>query len=311
MKLKEPLSIEYLAGIVGARVIGDGKALVRGINEIHQVEQGDITFVDHPKYYDFVLKSEASFVLIDQEPEESYGKTLLLTPSPFEAYNALAERFRPFIPSGSAISVSAQIGEGTVIQPNVFVGNYVKIGKNCIIHPNVTIYDHCVIGDNVVIQSNTAIGSDAYYYKRYPDGHYDRMKTIGAVIIENDVEIGSCCTINAGVTIHTTIGRGTKIDSMVHVGHDVVIGKNCLLCAQVGIAGNVTIGDQVTLYGKVGVSKNLHIGSHAVILASSNVGETLEGGKTYFGSPCIEARKMWRVHALMMRLPELWDKVKS
>ncbi len=309
MKLKEPLSAEYIASIIGAEVVGDKKALVRGINEIHQTEKGDLTFVDHEKYYDYVLKSKASFIIIDRKVEAPAGKTLFIAPSPFEAYNALAQRFRPFIPSGTNIAMTAQIGEGTLIQPNVFIGNYVKIGKNCIIHPNVTIYDHTVIGNNVEIQANTAIGSDAYYYKKFKDGHYERMRTMGGVMIEDNVEIGSCCTINAGVTIHTTIGKGTKIDSMVHVGHDVVIGRHCIICAQVGIAGNVSIGNGVTLYGKVGVSKNLSIGDNVVVMASSNVGETLEANKSYYGSPCIEARKMWRVHAVMMRLPEMWDKV--
>ena len=135
----------------------------------------------------------------------------------------------------AAISSTAMIGQGTVLQPGVYVGNHAIIGRDCIIHPGVVIYDHCIVGDRVTIHAGTIIGADAFYYKRRPSG-YDKMVSCGRVISEDDVEIGASCTINKGVSGDTVIGKGTKFDNMVHIGHDTVIGRNCLFAAQVGLA---------------------------------------------------------------------------
>ena len=309
MKFKEPIALRDLASFTGTQVIGDADSKVCGINEIHKVEEGDITFVDHPKYYDKALSSEASFVIINKEVTPPAGKSLLFAEDPFSVYNKIVLLYRPFQSSGQNISASAVIGEGTVIQPGVFVGNHVKIGKNCIIHSNVCIYDHCKIGDNVIIHANSVIGADAFYFKRRPEG-YDKMNSCGRVIIKDRVEIGACCTIDKGVSADTIIGAGTKLDNMVHIGHDTVIGENCLFAAQVGVAGVVTIEDNVILWGQVGVQKDLTIGKGAVVLGKSGVPKSLEGGKTYFGAPTQEARDKMRELALIKQLPELLERLK-
>jgi UDP-3-O-[3-hydroxymyristoyl] glucosamine N-acyltransferase len=171
--------------------------------------------------------------------------------------------------------------------------------------------DHCVIGDDVVIQAGTVIGSDAFYYnkKTNRDIHYKKMKSCGRVVIENSVEIGAGCTIDRGVSGDTLIGAGTKIDNLVHIGHDTVVGKNCLFAAQVGIAGATTIEDNVILWGQVGVSKTLTIGKDAVVYAQSGVPSSLEGGKTYFGYPAEEASIKKKEIVWIKRIPELWKKV--
>src|SRR5258708_5529963 len=211
------------------------------------------------------------------------------------------------------ISDTSFVGEGSIIMPNVYIGNHVSIGKNCIIYPNVTILDHCIIGNNVIIQSGTVIGSDAFYYNTKKDREvwYKRMESCGRVIIEDDVEIGACCTIDRGVSHDTIIGRGSKLDNMIQIGHDTVIGKNCLFASQVGIAGATTIGDGVILWGQVGVSKTLSIGDNAVVFAQSGVPYTLEGNKTYFGSPAEEASIKKREFVWIRRIPEIWEKLKS
>ena len=310
MKFDVPVKLEVLAKLTGTRVLGEGHRLVSGINEIHKVEEGDITFVDHPKYYDKALQSAASFVIINKEVAVPEGKGLLYADDPFSAYIAIVKKFRTFEKSDKAISASAEIGEGTVLQPGVFVGHHVKIGKNCLIHANVCIYDHTVIGDDVVIHSGTVIGSDAFYFKRRPEG-YDKMVSCGRVIIADKVEIGASCTIDKGVSGDTVIGEGTKMDNQVHVGHDTVIGKNCLFAAQVGIAGVVNIEDDVILWGQVGVQKDLTIGKGAVVLGQSGIPKSLEGGKTYFGSPTQEAREKMRELAFVKQLPELIEKLKT
>ena len=290
MKFEKPVKLSELASFTNSQVIGDGNLLVTGINEIHMVESGDITFVDHPKYYDKALGSAATFVIINKDVPCPDGKALLFCSDPFSAYVAIVKRFRPFQPASAMIAPSAIIGEGTVIQPGVFVGNHVTIGKNCLIHPGVVIYDHCRIGDHVIIHANTVIGSDAFYFKRRPEG-YDKMESCGRVIVADKVEIGASCTIDKGVSGDTVIGEGTKLDNHIHIGHDTVIGKNCLFAAQVGIAGVTKIEDEVILWGQVGVNKDLVIGKGAVVYAQSGVASTIEGGKVYFGSPVQDARE--------------------
>jgi len=311
MKFPSPISVQWIADFIGATLSGNKNGLATGINEIHKVENGDLVFVDHPKYYEKCIRSAASYIIINKETDCPEGKALLIVDQPFEAYLKIVNHFRPFEPATKPISDRATIGEGTYIYPNAFVGAHVSIGKNCLIHPNVTIMDHCVIGNNVVIQAGTVIGSDAFYYNTKKDRAvwYKKMQSCGRVIIEDDVEIGAGCTIDRGVSHDTVIGRGTKMDNQVHIGHDTVIGKNCLFAAQVGIAGAVNIGDGVILWGQVGVNKTLTIGDNAVVYAQSGVPGDLEPGKTYFGSPTELAKDKMKELVWLKRLPEIWKKV--
>ncbi|MFN8144104.1 MAG: UDP-3-O-(3-hydroxymyristoyl)glucosamine N-acyltransferase [Bacteroidia bacterium] len=310
MKFPSPIPLLQLAQLTNSRVIGDGLMTVHGINEIHKVETGDITFVDHPKYYDKALQSAATFIIINKEVAVPAGKALMFSDDPFTAYNTIVRKYRTFSPGKSSISETALIGEGTIIQPGAFIGQHAVIGKNCLIHANVSIYDHTHIGDDVIIHSNSVIGADAFYFKRRPEG-YDKMISCGRVVIHDKVEIGACCTIDKGVSGDTIIGAGTKMDNMVHIGHDTVVGKNCLFAGQVGIAGVVTIEDDVILWGQVGVQKDLTIGKGAVVLGKSGVPKSLEGGKTYFGSPTQEAREKMKELAFIKQLPSIIEKLKS
>ena len=308
MELNPPLNLEQIAQMIGASFDGDPRHPVSGINEIHMVRKGDLTFVDHPKYYEKALTSKATTILINKQVECPDGKALIFSEDPFRDFVALIKKFRPFEPATGMISSTAIIGEGTILQPNVFVGNHVIVGKNCIIHPNVTIYDHSVIGDNVIIHSGAVIGSDGLYFKRRPT-HYDKLESGGRVVIEDHVEIGACCTIDRGSTGDTTIGHGTKFDNHIHIGHDTVIGRNCLFAAQVGVAGCVVVEDEVILWGQVGVQKDLTIGKGAVVLGQSGISKSLEGGKTYFGSPAQDAREAMKQLALVRKLPVVFEKL--
>lgn len=308
MDLNPPVLLSSIQELIGARLVGDPAYQLKGINEIHMVRDGDLTFVDHPKYYKKALESAATVIIINKEVEAPKGKHLFISNDPFRDYNFLTNYFRPFERAAAQISATAIIGEGTVIQPGAFVGNHVRIGKNCLIHSNAAIYDHCIIGDECVIHSNAVIGGDAYYFKRYPDRGYVKMHSCGRAILGNRVEVGACSTIARGVSGDTIIGDGTKFDSHVHIGHDTHVGKNCLFAAQVGVAGVAIIEDDVILWGQVGVSKDLVIGKGAVVLAQSGVGSSLEGGKTYFGYPVQESREAWKQVAYSRRLKELFDK---
>jgi UDP-3-O-[3-hydroxymyristoyl] glucosamine N-acyltransferase len=311
MKLQDAVPVKWVAEFIGAKLMGSEDQMVTGLNEIHKVAEGDISFVDFEKYYNKCLNSAATIILINKEVECPQGKTLLIHNDPFSAYVKLVKHFRPFEPAAKPISESAEIGEGTHLQPGVFVGNHVRIGKNCLIHPNVTIYDHTVIGDDVIIHAGTVIGADAFYFKRRKEREvqYDKLESCGRVIIEDSVEIGACCTIDKGVSGDTIVGRGTKLDNHVHVGHGAVIGKNCLFAAQVGIGGKAVIEDEVILWGQVGVSKDLTIGKSAVVYAQSGVPSSIEGGKVYFGSPVDDAKSKMKELNWIKRIPEIWEKI--
>jgi UDP-3-O-[3-hydroxymyristoyl] glucosamine N-acyltransferase len=310
MKFPKPQKLKEIAALIGSGYVGPDDFEVLGMNEIHVVGPGDIVFVDHPKYYDKALQSAASVVLINKEVQCPEGKALLVSDDPFRDFNTLTRHFRPFVPSPRAIATTAVIGPNTILQPNVFVGNHVVIGADCVIHPNVTIYDHCIIGDRVTIHAGTVLGSDAFYYKKRPEG-FDKLFSGGRVVVEDDVEIGALCTIDKGVTGDTTIRRGAKLDNQVHVGHDTVIGEKCLIASQTGIAGCVIIEDEVTLWGQVGVTSAATIGKKAVVLAQTGVAKSLEGGKTYFGSPADEAREKLKQMANVKKIPDILRQLKQ
>lgn len=310
MKFPIAYSLKQIAAIINTKYVGADDFPVLGMNEIHVVEQGDIVFVDHPKYYDKALNSNATVVLINKEVVCPDGKALLISDDPFRDFNTLTNFFRPFEKSVSTISPTAKIGAHTTIQPNAFIGNNVVIGEHCIIHSNVSIYDNCVIGNHVTIHSGTVLGGDAFYYKNRPSG-FDKLLSGGRVVVEDHVDIGALCTIDKGVTGDTTIKKGTKLDNQVHVGHDTVIGEKCLIASQTGIAGCVVIEDEVTIWGQVGVISGITIGKKAVIFAQSGISKSLEGGKSYFGSPAEEAREKIRQLAYVKQIPDILAKLKQ
>ena len=301
MRFPQPYTLKQIATIIDAKYIGDDDFSVLGMNEIHVVQPGDIVFVDHPKYYDKALQSKATIVLINKEVECPEGKALLISDDPFRDFNKLTDFFKPFVKAFSLVAPTAVIGKNTIIQPGAFIGNNVKIGKNCLIHSNVSVYDDCVIGDNVTIHAGTVLGADAFYYKKRPEG-FDKLKSGGRVVIEDNVDLGALCTIDKGVTGDTTIKKGTKIDNQVHIGHDTVVGEKCLIASQTGIAGCVVIEDEVTIWGQVGMTSGIIIGKKAVILAQSGVSKSLEGNQTYFGYPAGEAREKYREMSALKQL---------
>ncbi|MEM6318116.1 MAG: UDP-3-O-(3-hydroxymyristoyl)glucosamine N-acyltransferase [Bacteroidota bacterium] len=305
MKLPTPLSIKDFAQQFGvSTILGDEHLLITGINEIHKVTRGDLTFVDTEKYYSKVLQSAASVILINKGVPVPKGKALLVVDQPFEIYNRLVRQYRPFQPLSTIIGDSAVIHPSTIIEPNVIIGNQVRIGKNCYIQANVTIRNFTTIGDNVRIESGSVIGADAFYFKPTEEG-YQKWVSGGYTVIEDNVFIGANCTICKGVSGATRLGAGTKLDSQVHIGHGAVIGKNCLMAAQVGIGGKVIIGDNVILYGQVGVAARLTIGANATVLAKSGVTKNLKADETYFGYPAGETKRLYKELAALRSLPKL------
>lgn len=301
MKLRKPVTLKDLASLVDVEVIGDENHLVTGINEIHMVEKGDLVFVDHPKYYQKALNSNATTILINtKEVEVPTGKALLFSETPFAHYNFLTKHFKPYVPWTDE-ERPYQVGKSTNIHPGAHIGHDVTIGDNCIIASGVVINDDTVIGDNVIVHANTVLGSDAFYYNK-KGGVYNKMHSCGRLVIEDNVEIGAGCTIDKGVSGDTVIGQGSKLDCQVHIGHDTQVGSNCLFAAHVGVAGCVIVEDNVTLWGKVGVRSDVTIGEGAVVLGLSGVTKSIPGGITYFGVPAQNVKQAYREMASVRNL---------
>ena len=301
MDLPYTISVNDIATWIGAEVIGNHELKVTGINEIHKVREGDLTFVDHPKYYQTSLNSAASAIIVPSVMDCPPGKTLLVAEKPFLAYEELVKRFRLFTPITATSTEGQQIHPDAIIEPGAIIGPHVHIGKDSYIQGGAIIRPYSYIGERVIIHSGAVIGTQAFYFKKWPVG-YQAWTGCGRVIIEDDVWIGSGTTIAQGVSGDTIIGAGTKIDCQVMIGHGVVIGKNCLLAAQAGVAGKSKIGDWSILYGQSGVAQNITIGEKGVLLAQSGVTKDLESGKTYFGSPAEEARAKFKELASLRRL---------
>ncbi len=310
MKFPKTYYLFDIAVLINSKFIGPKNFPITGINEIHVVEKGDIVFVDHPKYYDKALNSKASVILINKIVDCPEGKALLVSDDPFRDFNKITNHFNSFKSSNNQISNSSKIGASSIIQPNCFIGNNVTIGENCIIHSNVSIYDNTIIGDNVIINSGTVIGGEAFYYKKRETG-YDQLLSAGRVIIEDDVHIGSSTTIDRGVTGDTTIGKGSKLDNLIQIGHDTFIGECCLIASQTAVAGCVVIENNVTIWGQVGISSGVTIGESAILLAKSGVSKSLKGHTTYYGVPVSEVRTAYKEMAMIKRLPELFEKIKK
>ena len=300
MTFKKPQTLQSIAEIIGAKMIGEADFPVLGNNEIHMVKNGEIVFVNHPKYYDKALNSDATIILIDKEVACPEGKALLISEDPFRDFNKINTHFTRIYNFTEELH-DLEMGEGTFVHPSVVIGNEVKIGNNCHIFPNVVIGDRTVIGDNVIIQSGTVLGGDAFYYRKL-NGNFDRLISVGNVVIENNVEIGNNCTIDRGVTDSTIIGEGSILDNLIQIGHDTIIGKRCLIASQTGIAGCCIIEDEVTVWGQVGMASGNRVGKGAVLLGKTGVNKDLEGGKTYFGQLAEEFREYLRKEVILKNL---------
>ncbi|MDR3046183.1 MAG: UDP-3-O-(3-hydroxymyristoyl)glucosamine N-acyltransferase [Bacteroidales bacterium] len=308
MKFDTPLKLDDILRIIGNHVVvkGDRNVFITGINEIHSAEEGNLSFVDSPKYYERVLNSVAGVVLINKKVDVPEGKTILISEDPLEDFLKIARHFVHFHPQKEMINPTAKIGKGTIIQPGVFIGENVVIGENCLIHANVTIYADTIIGNHVIIHSGSVIGGDAYYFQKRSEG-WKKLDSCGRTVIEDYVDIGCNVTIDKGVSGDTFIGEGTKFDNLVQVGHDTHIGKHCLICSQCGISGCTYISDEFIAWGKSSVNKDLYIAPRTTLLALSALDKNIpEEGAVLFGTPASDARSKWKEMAYAKKLPELF-----
>lgn len=299
MTFNQPQNLKTIAEIIGAEMIGDENFQVLGTNEIHRVKAGEIVFVNHPKYYDKALNSAATIILIDKKVDCPEGKVLLISEDPFRDFNTINSHFTKIFNFTKELH-HVEVGEGTFIHPSAVLGNDISIGKNCHIFPNVVIGDGTRIGDNVRIQSGTVLGGDAFYYRKL-DGNFDKLISVGNIIIENNVEIGCNCTIDRGVTDSTIIGEGSVLDNQIQIGHDTIIGKKVLIASLVGIAGCCIIEDEVSIWGQVGMASGVRVEKGTTLLGKTGVNKDLKKG-TYFGLLAEEFREYLKKEAKIKRL---------
>ncbi|MBM4141249.1 MAG: UDP-3-O-(3-hydroxymyristoyl)glucosamine N-acyltransferase [Nitrospira sp.] len=326
------MKVKEIAVLLNGEVIGNPDVEITGVSGINDAREGDITFLSTSSYKKYLSECRASCVMV-KEPITGFSVTQLKVSNPHLAFAKLLGLFylKPQEPVGisrnaivsdkanigqdvsifpfSYISDGASVGDHTVIYPNVFVGENTTIGRECTIYPNVVLRENVTIGNKVIIHSGSVIGSDGFGYI-FEEGKHYKIPQVGGVVIEDDVEIGSNVSVDRATTGNTIIGRGTKIDNLVQIGHNVKIGMNCIIVGQVGIAGSTEIGDFVTLAGQVGVVDHVKVESGTMIGAQSGVlGDVSKG--VYTGSPIMPHREWLKAQAIFSKLPELYKKIKE
>jgi len=328
------LTLGEIARLIGAEIAGEPATIITGVSGIKEAKKGDLTFLANPKYSALLNSTNASAVIVSKDV--TTGPTALLRcDNPSAAFTRAIDLLMKVnvkhpqgiheratvsksvtvgknvaIGANSVIEDGAVIGDDTIIYPNSYVGYEAKVGKGCLIYPNVTVRERVEVGDNVIIHSGTVIGSDGFGFLTV-DGKHEKIPQMGTVIIENDVEIGANVTIDRARFDKTLIGQGTKIDNLVQIAHNVIIGKHCIIVAQVGISGSTVLGDYVTLAGQVGVAGHLTIGEKTIVMAQSGVSKSIPSNSIVFGSPAKPVDEAKKINALTNRLPHLNEKIQQ
>ncbi len=323
------MTVGELARRIGGRCEGDEGAWVHAVAGIREAQPGDVTFVVNRRYAADVARTRATAVIVAEAWDRPSSATLIRVENPDAAFAKAAELFAPPPPPDPAgvhptavigegvemgegvgvgpyavIEAGARIGARTVISAHVYVGHEAVIGCDCRLYPHVSIRERCRLGDRVILHNGVVIGSDGFGYVAAPNGVRTKIPQLGIVVVGDDVEIGANTTVDRARFGRTVIGCGVKIDNLVQIAHNVVIGDHSVIVAQVGIAGSTTVGARVILAGQVGVSGHLEIGDGAVVGAQSGVSKDVPPGSVMLGSPAIPMDRFKRIHAYTMRMPE-------
>lgn len=328
------LTVETIASLAGGRVEGDGKAVITGFSKIEEACEGSLTFIANPKYAHFIHETKATAVLVsdDFDPEGSCRPSLIRVADPYATLALLLSKLKmePELPKGveqpcfiaegveipedcyigafSYISKGARLGRGVRIYPNCYIGQDVEIGENTVIRAGVKIYEECVIGSRCLLHSGVVIGADGFGFAPDKEG-YDKIPQIGNVVIEDDVEIGANTTIDRATFGSTRIGKGTKLDNLMMVAHNVEIGKHNVFAAQTGIAGSTKIGDWNRVGGQVGFSGHIKVGDFNEFGAQSGIPHSIGDHQRLIGYPAVEMGVFARNAVYMTKLRSLFDEV--
>lgn len=321
-------SLGELAELVGGRVSGDATIRICGVASLDSAGSGEITFLANPKRRSLLLQSQASAIVVPGKLAGTIDRPLLLVDNPYLAFARLLTFFRVpafraegilpgaqvhpeaviaedvTISPGCVVGAGAFVGSGTILHPNVVLYPHVVVGQDCILHAGSIVREYCQLGDRVILQPGALVGSDGFGFA--PDGDaYVKIPQVGRVIIEDDVEVGASSTIDRGTLGETRIGRGSKIDNLVQVAHNVKVGENCILVSQMGIAGSTHVGDHCTFGGQSAVSGHLRIGNNVTIAGRGGVTNDVAEGASLAGLPAIPHRDWLKASASLSHLPDL------
>lgn len=327
-----------LASLVGGELVqGDPDAEVTGLNSIHDASPGEVTFLGNERYHSALYKTRATAVLVADDFHEKLDRLAVIrVDNPTLAFSKVVQYFKPankeFRAGAHASAVIAStvqmdlskvsvgpcavieddvvIGDGTEIHAGAFVGRGSRLGKNCMIHANCCIQDGTLVGDRVIIHSGACIGTDGFGYE-YAGERHQKIEQVGIVQIDDDVEIGSCTTIDRARFGRTWIGEGTKIDNLVQIAHNVVIGRHCIVVAQVGISGSTQLGDYVTIAGQAGVAGHLKIGDRVTVMAKAGVTKSITGAGTYTGFPAKPLMEGRRILSAPSKIPDMMERIRE
>ncbi len=328
-----------LAEMLGGKLSGNPDVEISGLAEIQNAGANEVSFISNPAYEKYFETTGAGAVLVSEKfviKEERPGIAVIRLEDPYFGFVTLQEYFHSQeTPVERGISDNSKIGEGTVIETDVYVGDFTLIGKNCrignnsviranvtigdgvvigsntVIESSVTVYSGCKIGNNVIIHSNTVVGSDGFGFARNKEGKFKKIPQTGIVVIEDDVEIGSNCSIDRATIGETKICRGVKLDNQIQIAHNVEIGEDTVIVAQAGIAGSTKIGKRCMIGGQAGIVGHLTICDDVIIGASVGVSKSIDKPGTYMGYRCKPAKEALREEADIKGLSALKDKVKN
>jgi UDP-3-O-[3-hydroxymyristoyl] glucosamine N-acyltransferase len=332
------LSLEEIIELTGGRIVaGESNNSYKGLAALNEATATDVSFLGNEKYYADYLKTEAGLVLVPSVVEEfpagpvyvevenpSFAFGLVVKklsakqrvfkagvhPSAYVADDVQYDPSKVSIKANTVVESGCVIGDGTEIQAGAVIGENVQIGADCLIYGNVTVREFCEIGDRVIIQPGAVIGSDGYGYE-FVDGAHQKVDQVGIVVLENDVEIGANTTIDRARFGKTVIGEGSKIDNLVQIAHNVVIGKHCLVVALSGLAGSSSLGDYVTVAAQVGIAGHLHVGNEATLMGRTGVMKNLEGKQIYMGTPARPVKEHQRKIAALAKLPSMMSEFRQ
>jgi UDP-3-O-[3-hydroxymyristoyl] glucosamine N-acyltransferase len=327
------MTLDELAARLGAIVVGDGRTVVTGLAGIEEAREGQLTFVANPRYRSKLLSTCASAAIVPPDVQDA-PVALLVTPDPYLAFTRALEILHPqerpepgisrdawLDPSarlGRGVTIfpfvyvgkEAEVGDRTVLYPFVYVGDRARLGEDCCIYPNVSIREGCRLGHRVILQSGAVVGSDGFGYAQEGSRHR-KIPQVGIVHIEDDVEIGANACIDRGTMGETRIGRGTKIDNLVQVAHNVQIGEDVVLVSQTGISGSTSVGDRAVLAGQVGVVGHVRIGKDVKIGAKSGVHTSILDGRVVSGIPAMQYETFLKTMAALKHLPKMRERLRK
>jgi len=332
-------SAEQIAGILNGEVVGNADITVRGLSKIEEGTEGTLSFLSNPKYEEYIYTTGASICIVNNSFTPSKPTPTTLTMIKVEdAYSCFAKllefydqmrKKEPKIENPSFIADSAtigadlylgafayigensKIGNNVVIYPHVYIGENVTIGDNCVLHPGATVYVDCVIGNNCTIHAGTIIGADGFGFAPNENGEFQKIPQIGNVVIEDNVEIGSNCTIDRATMGSTVIKKGVKLDNLVQIAHNVEIGQNTVMAAQVGVAGSAKIGNNVMVGGQAGISGHIHVADGTKIVAQSGIPNTVRKAETLMGSPGIPLEDFKKSYFAFRKLPQILKRLQE